>query len=115
MTKEQKAEIARSNGAKSRGPKTGHGKAVSSRNSLQHGMTAKNTIILESESKEEFQIMLANYRAAYNPRSAVEIDLVDQMVIARWRLRRLWTIEAALLDAEVVRRRPEMEKQFTKY
>ena len=88
---------------------------MSSRNSLQHGMTAKNTIILESESKEEFQIMLANYRAAYNPRSAVEIDLVDQMVIARWRLRRLWTIEAALLDAEVVRRRPEMEKQFTKY
>ena len=115
MTKEQKAAIARMNGAKSQGPKTAHGKAMSSKNALQHGLTAKNAIVLESESEEEFQIMLANYRAAYNPRSAVELDLVDQMVIARWRLHRLWTIEAALLDAEVVRRRPEVEKQFQKY
>ena len=56
--------------------------------------------------------MLNEYRKAHEPANAIEKDLVDQMVAARWRVRRLWTIETALLDTEIVLRQPEVKKQF---
>lgn len=37
-------EASRRNGAKSRGPKTADGKAISARNSLKHGLRARKTI-----------------------------------------------------------------------
>ena len=39
-TKEELAEIARQNGAKSKGPKTGAGKQQSKRNAMSHGERA---------------------------------------------------------------------------
>jgi len=47
MPSELKSETARTNGAKSHGPKTPEGKEASSRNAIKHGMTARNTYILE--------------------------------------------------------------------
>lgn len=40
MSKEERAEISRTNGAKSKGPKTEAGKERSSRNALKHGERA---------------------------------------------------------------------------
>ena len=42
MTKEQRAEISRQNGARSKGPTTTRGKANSSRNALKHGEYAQS-------------------------------------------------------------------------
>src|SRR5262249_14211323 len=64
---------------------------------------------------EEFQQMLDDYRGAHQPATAVESDLVDQMVAARWRMRRLLTIETALLDSEITRRHAELKKQYTHF
>lgn len=112
MPSTRRSEASRRNGAKSRGPKTPAGLAKSSRNSLAHGFTCRSTLILQCENPREFEQLIAEYRATYNPETLAEVDLVEQMVAARWRLRRLWTIETALLDAEIVRRQPDMEKQF---
>ena len=109
-----RAEAARANGAKSRGPKTAAGRAKSSHNSLSHGFTSRSTIILEIEDPAEFQQILAEYRTTYLPETAAEKDLVDQMVAARWRMRRLWTIETALLDTEICRRQAQVKKEFTR-
>jgi len=41
------------------------------------------------------------------------MDLVDEMVVAMWRLRRMRTLETALLDLQMDRQHEEMKKTFT--
>jgi len=57
--------------------------------------------------------MLAEHQTTYEPATAAEKDLVDQMIAASWRIRRMWTIETALLDCEIVRRQAQVKKEFT--
>src|SRR5260370_15647322 len=109
MTSDLKSATSRANGAKSRGPKTAETRETSSHNSLKHGFTAKKTMVLQCESEEAFQEMLAEYAATYQPGSPVEQVLVNDMVAARWRMQRLRAIEIALLDSEMERELPEIE------
>jgi hypothetical protein len=109
MPSELKSETSRANGAKSRGPITAEGRQKSSQNSLDHGFTAKKTIILECENQGQFQKMVADYTVTYQPGSAVEEDLVSEMVACRWRMQRLRLIETALIDSEMDRELPEGE------
>src|SRR5260370_2856162 len=109
MTSDLKSATSRANGAKSHGPITPEGKEKSSRNSLVHGFTSKNTMILECENQDEFQEMLGHYAATYKPGCPVEKDLVHEMVACRWRMQRLRMIETALMDSEMERELPEGE------
>ena len=88
MPSELKSETARINGAKSRGPTTEAGKATSSQNAIKHGMTARNTYILECENANEYKEFLAQHIAIHQPATPPEKELVEQMAIARWRIRR---------------------------
>ena len=112
MPSELKSETSRINGAKSHGPKTPEGKEASSRNAIKHGMTARNTFILECENKEDYREFLAEHIAIHQPVTAPEKELVDQMAIARWRIRRFVNAETVLIDCEVVRNRDKVEKEF---
>jgi hypothetical protein len=109
MTSDLKSATSRANGAKSHGPKTAEGREKSSHNSLNHGFTAKKTIVLECESEEQFKIMRGDYTITYQPGSAVEEDLVSEMVACRWRKQRLRLIETALIDSELDRDLPDVE------
>ena len=109
-----KAESARINGAKSRGPKTPQGRATVSMNAFSHGLTAK-TLILQNESPERFMEMLNAYLDFLQPTNQIEIDLISDMVAARWRLRRIWRFETAMLDIEMDSQAPDFEKRFEKY
>jgi len=112
MPSELKSETARANGAKSHGPKTVEGKEASSRNAIKHGLTANYTLILKCESPEEFQAMLAEHIAIHQPVTPPEKELVDQMAIARWRIRRFVAAETDLIDSEMVRNREKVNKEF---
>jgi hypothetical protein len=112
MPSELKSETSRANGAKSHGPTTAAGKEASSRNAIKHGFTERNTYILECESKEEFQEFHAEHIAIHQPVTAPEKELVEQMAIARWRIRRFVDAETVLIDCEVVRNRAKVEKEF---
>jgi hypothetical protein len=92
-----KAEAARINGAKSIGPVTEEGKAISSRNSLTHGLTSAR-VVLPHESQEEFDHLEAGIAKHYNPVGELERELVHEMAAARWRLRRIEEMEAALFQ-----------------
>jgi len=109
MTSDLKSATSRANGAKSHGPKTDEGREISSRNSLNHGFTAKKTVVLACENPEQFQEMLGYYADTYRPGSPVEKDLIAEMVAARWRMQRLRMIETALIDSEMQRELPETE------
>ncbi len=111
MSSERKSETARINGAKSRGPVTPEGKARSSANSRRHGLAAA-AVLLEGESAEHFQLLLADYMDQFHPQTAVETDLVEVMAVARWRLRRILGIETQLLDLEMVRSEEEIDEKL---
>jgi hypothetical protein len=97
-----KSETARSNGAKSRGPTSAEGRAKSSRNALKHGLSAdSDTVLLDCEDPAQFNELLRKLRDIHKPATSAEKDLVEEMASARWRLRRMSTIEAGLLNAEV--------------
>jgi hypothetical protein len=110
MSSELKRETARINGAKSQGPVTPEGKARSSANSRRHGLTA--SVLLEGESDEHFQLLLADFLVQFQPQTGVETDLVEVMAIARWRLRRLLSIETHLFELEMVRRCRKIDAEF---
>ena len=91
---------SKANGAKSRGPITPEGKARSAANSLRHGLSSK-AVVLPSESTEDYQALLASYVERFQPADPVEMDLVESMAVARWRLRRITNIETHLLGNDM--------------
>ena len=92
----RKSQSARANGAKSHGPKTEAGKQRSSQNALRHGLTSQ-TLVLPSEDPADFQRLLDSYVRQLQPAGPVELDLVHEIVAAKWRLNRLALIETELL------------------
>jgi hypothetical protein len=111
MSSELKSETARINGAKSHGPITPEGKARSSANSRRHGLTA--SALIDGESDEHFQLLLADFMDHFQPQTAVETDLVEVMAISRWRLRRLLGIETHLFELQLSSRRKQIDAEFT--
>ncbi|MFN3324323.1 MAG: hypothetical protein ACK5AZ_12565 [Bryobacteraceae bacterium] len=112
--KRTKAEAARINGARSRGPKTPEGKKRSSLNAMRHGLTAK-TICLWNESHEKFQTILDAYVADLKPETQVEMDLVEEMVGAKWRMYRVWQMETGIFDIETYHMEAELEEHYTEF
>jgi hypothetical protein len=94
---QKRIDAARANGAKSRGPITPEGKAISSRNATTHGLLSK-VVCLEAESASAFEEYVSHYTHRLQPSDTVEMDLVEDMIAALWRLRRAWAIEKSLFD-----------------
>jgi hypothetical protein len=114
MSSQQKIDSARANGAKSRGPKTEAGRKISSRNAVTHGLYAKG-VVLAKESPEQFQEMLDAYIDQFQPHGPAEIDLIEEMVAAKWRQRRLWTIEADLIENQIYLQTEKLDKLYSSY
>ncbi len=95
-----KSQSARANGAKSHGPSTDAGRLRSSQNALKHGFSAQ-TLVLPSEDPAEFHQLLAAYLDDFHPNGPAELNLVHQMVAAKWRLDRLALIENQLFTGAI--------------
>ncbi len=91
-----RADISRTNGSKSRGPKTPEGKARSSMNATKFGLFAK-TIVLPEENRAEFQALLDAHIARHQPDGEDEWHLVHTMALCQWQERRVWKAETAKL------------------
>jgi hypothetical protein len=97
---ERQRESARINGAKSRGPITPEGKAISARNSLRHGMLAK-TILLEGESLDHFQRFIQHLEDTFSPVGPMEDSFVETMALSKWRQMRLVGMEKAGIHHQI--------------
>jgi len=104
MASEAQIAANRLNAQKSTGPQTPKGKAAMRRNPLRHGLSAA-TLVLFYESEAEFERFRQDLASDLGPVGAEECALVEQIAILRWRLRRASRAEAALVNAEVERRR----------
>jgi CRISPR/Cas system-associated endonuclease Cas1 len=114
MSSQRKIDSARANGAKSHGPKTEAGRKASSMNAVTHGLYAKG-VVLANESPQEHKEMLHAYIQQFQPQGPAELDLVQEMVNAKWRQRRLWAIETDLLEDEMLQQTAKLEKDGTGY
>lgn len=90
-------EANRRNAQKSTGPKTAAGLAKSKLNALKHGLLSQEVLVrgkLAGESRREFKQLLDQLYADLAPVGAVEVMLVDLIVTAYWRLRRVLRAES---------------------
>jgi hypothetical protein len=112
MSSKQKRKIARQNGAQAAGSKSPEGIQKSSMNAMRHGLTAK-ALVLTNESLDQFTELHKTYREKFQPQDGVETDLIDQMVAAQWRLRRIWSMQTAALDLKMDQQEAEIAEKFT--
>ena len=109
---EARKAAARANGAKSRGPITSAGKVISSKNALQHGMTAVasavalakaelpptigltlQAAVLPNENPLAAAEILAELTAAHNPVGAAEHRAVELVAAHHWLSLRLLSVQ----------------------
>jgi hypothetical protein len=110
-SKEERAEIARQNGAKSRGPVTPEGKERSRRNAIKHGARAEalglfvppHSALLAPETRQQFYAMLDENIAQYRPVGKAQIRLVREITDCQWIIGRYRTIDAHLWNVELLR------------
>jgi len=93
------AQIAanRRNAQSSTGPRTTHGKALASKNSLKHGLSA-NRDVITTESQEEFDRHRDALLAELDPQAPMESILADRIVSLSWRLKRADLIQNQTID-----------------
>jgi len=114
MSTQRKIDSARANGAKSHGPVTEEGRKKSSMNALKHGLTAR-TVLFSNDNHDEYNALLESYIESLQPIDPVEMDLVVDMVNAKWQQRRVQKFETELFDQEMDEHKEELDKDYKSY
>jgi uncharacterized membrane-anchored protein YhcB (DUF1043 family) len=109
MSTAAQQKASRQNGVLSNGPVTLEGKARSARNATRHGLTG-GPVVLPCESQEEYDAFLQSTIDTWGPSTLAQLDLVHQMATARWRMRRIEPMEAAILTEAYERQMEAMGK-----
>ena len=100
MASEKQVRANRRNALKSTGPKTPEGKAAVRLNANKHGLRAQE-VLLPGEDPEALKELDENLRAELQPVGELENLLVDGIIAAHWRLRRLRRVEAGIFSWEL--------------
>lgn len=93
---QKQIEANRENG-KSGGVKTPEGKTVSRYNAIKHGLLSKE-VLLEGEDEKTLIEIGRRLRAELEPRTEIELVLVDRITANVWRLRRVMQIEREMMS-----------------
>ncbi|MDZ4801195.1 MAG: hypothetical protein SGI92_23805 [Bryobacteraceae bacterium] len=102
---------SRINGARSKGPVTPKGKARVAQNGTTHGIYSTQ-VVLHNEETAAYLSLRQDLINDWAPVSSFELNLINDIADARWRLLRFTTLETAALDFEVERMRPEVAETF---
>ena len=94
----KKLAANRANARKSKGPCTPEGKKRVSRNAVTHGLFCNDTV-LPGEDAELFEQLRHAMLLELRPQDVVELMIVDRIVLAQWKLRRLNAVESAVHQA----------------
>ena len=86
------------------GPRTQAGKAASSKNSFKHGL-ASGRILIEGEDPAEFEALVADLEADYQPATETEALLVHDLAKFHWLADRAIRLQAVAFAASAL---PEM-------
>jgi hypothetical protein len=98
MVSKRQLEANRLNARRSSGPRTQEGKKRARMNALRHGLTAKD-IVIGDEDPKEFEDLRAKLEHDLQPKTTLEGELLERLAGLLWRLRRVPSIEAAIVNA----------------
>ena len=101
MVSQRKRLANRINARKSTGPRTARGKGIVSRNAVTHGLTARAGPVLAGESELDYEAFADAMRRDLRPVGVLQRELVEHMTQICWKLRRIPSIEAVLLDYQM--------------
>ena len=97
----QKQQAAnRRNALLSTGPATPEGKEAVRLNALRYGLRARS-ILLPDEKPEDFHRLCADLEAEWSPQNRTEQLLLEQMVVAQWKLARLEVGERSIFAQQM--------------
>ena len=113
MTSEGKAEANRRNALKSTGPKTPGGKRAVRLNAMRHGLLSEE-VLLQGEDPDVFRELSESLRAELQPVGALENLLVDRVVAAYWKLRRIGRVEVGIFAWERLEEQAERAEREAK-
>lgn len=95
-TSQKQIEANRENG-KLGGVKTEEGKATSRYNAMKHGLLSEE-VLLDGEDEEKLVGIGKKLRAELEPRTELELILVDRITANVWRLKRVMQMEREMMD-----------------
>ena len=93
MTSEKQIEANRQNARKSTGPRTQEGKDRVSNNAVKHGLLSQDVLSF-GEDRAALRDLSERLQKELEPVGELEDMLVDRIVAAYWRLRRVGRVEA---------------------
>lgn len=99
--KRSRAEQARINGAKSKGPKTAEGRLRIAQANTTHGLYAINASVLNIEPLEAFQFYRDAAVRRFKPRDPLELQYVEEFADISWRIARLRQSATEAVNKEI--------------
>ncbi len=100
MTSARKAQANRRNALKSIGPKTPEGMAAVCLNAVKHGLLSRE-VLLPGEDEAALTELSERLRVELEPVGELENLLVERIIAAAWKLRRLGRVEAGIFAWEL--------------
>ena len=95
MTSEIQVEANRRNALKSTGPRD---TSLTRFNALKNGLTAEKLVVTRYENREDYESLLEALLRDFQPQTAVEHILIEQMATSLWRRYRI--VRAEKVDDE---------------
>jgi hypothetical protein len=99
VTSDKQIRANQRNALNSTGPKSPEGKAAASQNALTHGLLSRD-VLLPGEDEAVLQELSKRLREELRPVGEVEGLLVERVIAATWRFRRLMRVEAGIFAWE---------------
>ncbi|HLL90117.1 MAG TPA: hypothetical protein VK324_12520 [Tepidisphaeraceae bacterium] len=91
----------RANARRSTGPRTPAGRRRAAMNAVSHGYFCQDPV-LPGESEPLFRSIRRQFVAYYRPQALPELAVVERLVMANWKLRRLAAAERHAVDQRLV-------------
>ena len=104
MASDKQIRANRRNARKSTGPKTPEGKAVVGLNALKHGLLSRQ-VLLPNEDEASLLQLGERLHSQLQPVGELEDLLVERIVAAAWRLRRVLAVETGIYERVYERQR----------
>src|SRR5436190_7409887 len=84
---------------------------VGNQHAKKHGFSAEN-LCLSTEERPEYDALHTDFEIRFKPADPVEMEFVDEMVNARWRMKRIVISETAAINHQIAINEEEVNRDL---